>query len=401
MNSSASNTPMPSASRQKGLTLVASVVLICALSYSAWQWFNARNLETTDNAYVTGHVVQITPQIAGTVVAIKVDESDRVKSGQVLVRMDPSDTRLAFEQAQEQLAQSAREISAQVINNAVLEEQVKIKQAVLERVQLEAQKAQDDFARRNQVAPMGGVGKEELEHASKQVALTKNMLQAAQAALQSAKDQLLANKALTHNGSIQDHPSVKKAASKLNEAALAMQRSELIAPIDGHVAKRFVQLGQRVAPGAPLLTLVNLDQLWVEANFKEVQLRNIRIGQDVELSADVYGNNTVYHGKVLGLGSGTGAAFSLLPAQNATGNWIKIVQRVPVRISLDPQELKKNPLRIGLSMDVTVHTADKSGEFVSQTPRTDEASSTQVFDSQSKQNNELIQSIIKSNTTAP
>jgi len=401
MNSSAPNSPSPSASRQKGLTLVASLVLICALLYSVWQWFNARNLESTDNAYVTGNVVQLTPQIAGTVVSIKVEESDRVKMGQVLVKMDPLETKLAFEQAQEQLAQSAREVSAQMINNSVLEEQIKIKQAELERLQLEAQKAQDDFARRSQVAPLGGVGKEELEHASKQVSLTKNMISAAQAGLQSAKDQLRANKALTHNGSVGEHPSVKKASSKLNEAALAMQRSELIAPIDGHVAKRFVQLGQRVAPGSPLLTLVNLDQLWVEANFKEVQLRNIRIGQEVELSADVYGTNTVYHGKVLGLGSGTGAAFSLLPAQNATGNWIKIVQRVPVRISLDPQELKKNPLRVGLSMDVIVHTEDKSGEFASQTQRLDEGASTHVFENSFKQNNELIQSIIKSNTTAP
>jgi membrane fusion protein (multidrug efflux system) len=401
MNSSVPNSPTPSASRQKGLTLVASAVLICALSYSAWQWFNARNLETTDNAYVTGNIVQITPQIAGTVVSIKVEESDRVKSGQILVSMDPAETKLALEQAQEQLAQSSREVSAQVINNSVLEEQVKIKQAELERVQLEVQKAQEDFARRSQVASMGGVGKEELEHASQHIAVSKNLLVSAQAALQSAKDQLRANKALTHNGSIEDHPNVKKAASKLNEAALAMQRSELIAPIDGHVAKRFVQLGQRVAPGSPLLTLVNLDQLWVEANFKEVQLRNIRMGQEVELSADVYGNNTIYHGKVMGLGSGTGAAFSLLPAQNATGNWIKIVQRVPVRISLDPEELKKNPLRVGLSMDVTVHTEDKSGEFVSQTQKLDKAASTHVFENHSLQNKELIQSIIKSNTTAP
>ncbi len=397
MNQSAPITSSPAASRKKGLTLVASAVLICALSYTAWQWFNARNLETTDNAYVSGNVVQITPQIAGTVVSIKVEEADRVNSGQVLVKLDPSDTKLAFEQAAEQLAQSTREVSAQAINNAVLEEQVKIKQSDLERVQHEMQKAQDDFARRTQVASIGGVGKEEVEHAAQQVAVTKSLLTSAQAALQSAKDQLRASKTLTPNGLVQDHPSVKKAASKLNEAALAMQRSELLAPIDGHVAKRYVQLGQRVAPGAPLMTLVNLDQLWVEANFKEVQLRNIRIGQEVELSADVYGSKTIYHGKVLGLGSGTGAAFSLLPAQNATGNWIKIVQRVPVRISLDAQELRKNPLRIGLSMDVSVNTADKSGDFVAQTPRADEGSNTHAFEIQSKHNHELIQSIIKSN----
>lgn len=401
MNSSASTPSSANATRQKGLTIIASAVLICAVSYSAWQWFNARNIETTDNAYVTGNIVQITPQIAGTVVAIKVDESDRIKSGQVLVKMDPSDTQLAFDQAQEQLAQSTREVSAQVINSAVLEEQVKIRQADLERIEHEVQKAQDDFNRRNQVASIGGVGQEELQHARKQVEVTKSMLSSAQAALQSAKEQLRANKALTPNSSVQDHPNVKKAASKLNEAALAMQRSEILAPIDGHVAKRFVQLGQRVAPGSPLMTVVNLDQLWVEANFKEVQLRNIRIGQEVELSADVYGNSVIYHGKVVGLGSGTGAAFSLLPAQNATGNWIKIVQRIPVRISLDPQELKKNPLRIGLSMDVSVHTADKTGEFIAQTPRTDDASMTKAFESQSKNNKELIQSIIKNNTSTP
>ncbi len=400
MNPSAP-TPNPSNStRQKGLTVVASAVLVCALSYSAWQWFNARNIESTDNAYVMGNVVQITPQIAGTVVSIKVDEADRVNSGQVLIKMDPSDTKLAFDQASEQLAQSTREVSAQLINNAVLQEQVKIKQSELERVQHELQKSQDDLARRTLVAAIGGVGKEELEHASKQVEVSKNLLSSAQAALQSAKDQLLANRTLTQSATLAEHPTIKRAASKLSEAALAAQRSQLLSPIEGHVAKRFVQLGQRVAPGAPLMTLVNLDQLWVEANFKEVQLRNIRIGQDVELSADVYGSNVVYHGKVLGLGSGTGAAFSLLPAQNATGNWIKIVQRVPVRIALDPKELKQNPLRIGLSMDVDVHTQDKSGEFIAQTARSDEASSTKVFESPSKASDELIQSIIKNNSVA-
>ncbi|MFN0005624.1 MAG: HlyD family efflux transporter periplasmic adaptor subunit [Burkholderiaceae bacterium] len=400
MNSSPPNSPTPNPSRQKGLTLIAVAALVCALSFSTWQWFNARNIENTDNAYVTGNVVQITPQIAGTVVSIKVDETDRVLQGQILVKMDPSDTQLAFDQATDQLAQSTREVSAQTINNAVLEEQVKIKQSDLERAHLELQKAQDDLARRNAVASIGGVGKEELEHAAKQVDVAKNLRSSAQAALQSTKDQLLANRALTQSASIYEHPAVKKAASKLSEAALAVQRSHLVSPIEGHVAKRFVQLGQRVAPGTALMTLVNLDQLWVEANFKEVQLRNIRIGQEAVLTADVYGSNVVYHGKVSGLGSGTGAAFSLLPAQNATGNWIKIVQRVPVRISLDPNELKLNPLRIGLSMDVSVQTADKSGEFIVQSPRLDGGLSTRAFESQSKESNELIQRIIKSNAVS-
>ena len=400
MNSSATPPNLSNSTRQKGLTVIAGAVLIGALSYSAWQWFNARNIESTDNAYVMGNVVQITPQIAGTVVAIRVDEADRVNSGQVLIKMDPSDTKLAFDQAAEQLAQSTREVSALLINNNVLEEQVKIKQSELERVQHELQKSQDDLSRRTLVASIGGVGKEELEHASKQVEVSKNLLSSAQAALQSAKDQLLANRTLTQSATLADHPTLKRAASKLSEAALATQRSQLVSPIDGHVAKRFVQLGQRVSPGTPLMTLVNLDQLWVEANFKEVQLRNIRIGQEVELTADVYGSQVVYHGKVLGLGSGTGAAFSLLPAQNATGNWIKIVQRVPVRIALDPKELKQNPLRIGLSMDVSVHTQDKSGEFIAQTPRTDEASSTKAFESPAKASDDLVQSIIKNNSVA-
>ena len=400
MNSSATPPNLSNSTRQKGLTVIAGAVLIGALSYSAWQWFNARNIESTDNAYVMGNVVQITPQIAGTVVAIRVDEADRVNSGQVLIKMDPSDTKLAFDQAAEQLAQSTREVSALLINNNVLEEQVKIKQSELERVQHELQKSQDDLSRRTLVASIGGVGKEELEHASKQVEVSKNLLSSAQAALQSAKDQLLANRTLTQSATLADHPTLKRAASKLSEAALATQRSQLVSPIDGHVAKRFVQLGQRVSPGTPLMTLVNLDQLWVEANFKEVQLRNIRIGQEVELTADVYGSQVVYHGKVLGLGSGTGAAFSLLPAQNATGNWIKIVQRVPVRIALDPKELKQNPLRSGLSMDVGVHTQDKSGEFIAQTPRTDEASSTKAFESPAKASDDLIQSIIKNNSVA-
>jgi membrane fusion protein, multidrug efflux system len=397
MNDSTPDSNSKMKSRRAGLTIVGSTVLGLAFAYGAWHWFTGRHSESTDNAYVAGNVVQISSQIAGTITSIEADESDMVKAGQALFKLDPADAQLALEQAQDQLAQSVREVKTWYANNATLEQQIKIKEADVTRAQIELSKATEDLNRRQPLLSSGGVGSEELEHAKKGVESTRNMLAQAQASLQAAKDQLISNQALTQGLTVQEHPNVKRAASKVQEAYLALHRTALVAPVNAHVAKRYAQLGQRVAPGATLMTLVSLDQLWVDANFKEAQLRNLHIGQPVELVADVYGSEQIYHGTISGLGSGTGSAFSLLPAQNATGNWIKVVQRVPVKITLNADELKAHPLRIGLSMEAKVDTQDQSGPTLAQAPRTTSLSSTKAFDHPVSESEALVKKIINSN----
>ena len=372
------NNETPANNRRLGLTLVACAFCVVALGYGAWHWFTGRHQENTDNAYVSGNVVQITPQISGTVTSIQSDEADMVKAGQVLFRMDPTDAKLALEQAQEQLGQAVRE-------------------ADVAKAQNELTKAQADLARRSPLSKSGSVGLEEIEHASEQAQVAKHNLEQTLSSLEVAKNQLIASLSQTKGTTIAEHPSVKKAASKVREAFLAVHRTDILSPIDAHVAKRFVQLGQRVNAGSALMTLVSLDQLWVDANFKEAQLKNIRLGQRVTLDSDLYGSQVTYHGKVAALASGTGGAFALLPAQNATGNWIKVVQRVPVRIVLDPQELKANPLRIGLSMEVSVDTSDQSGALLATQPRAQALSSTKAFETDEALAQTLVKRIIHDN----
>jgi membrane fusion protein, multidrug efflux system len=387
----------PSNNRRLGLTVVACTVLIVALGYSGWHWFNGRHQEDTDNAYVSGNVVQITPQISGTVTSIEADEADMVKAGQVLLKMDPMDAKLSLEQAQEQLGQAVREVKALFDNNQTLTQQIKVREADVAKAQNELAKAQSDLARRTPLSKSGSVGQEEIEHANELAQIAKHNLDQSLAALEVAKDQLLSSQSQTKGTTVYDHPSVKRAASKVREAFLAVHRTDIVSPIDAHVAKRYVQLGQRVNAGAALMTLVSLDQLWVDANFKEVQLKNIHLGQSVTLESDLYGSQVIYHGKIAALGSGTGSAFALLPAQNATGNWIKIVQRVPVRIALDPQELRLHPLRIGLSMEVSVDTSDQTGPLISTQPRAQALSSTQAYETDAAQAQSLVQRIIHDN----
>jgi len=383
--------------RRLGLTVVASAVLVLALGYGAWHWFTGRHQENTDNAYVSGNVVQITPQITGSVTSILADEADMVKAGQVLFKMDPMDAKLALEQAQEQLGQAVREVKTMFDNNQTLSQQIKVRQADVAKAQNELSKAQGDLERRSPMSQSGSVGLEEIAHASEQALMAKHNVDQTLAALEVAKDQLTASLTQTKGTTVAQHPSVKRAASKVREAYLAMHRTDILSPIDAHVAKRFVQLGQRVAAGSALMTLVSLDQLWVDANFKEAQLKNIRLGQNVTLDSDLYGSQVTYHGKVAALGSGTGGAFALLPAQNATGNWIKVVQRVPVRISLDPQELKVNPLRLGLSMEVSVDTSDQTGALLTTQPRAQALFSTKAYETDEAQAQAVVQRIIHDN----
>jgi membrane fusion protein (multidrug efflux system) len=367
--------------RKKGLTIVAAAVAVGGLAWGAYEWLVASHYESTDNAYVQGNIIQITPQIGGSVQAIYADDTDFVKAGQPLVKLDPADVTVALQQAEANLAQTVRQVRTLYANNGALAAQVQLRQADIDKAKSEMRRAADDLARRQSLAGNGAVSKEELNHAASQVANARSALEAAQAGVVAAREQLASNRAMTEGTSVEQHPQVQAAAAKVRESWLASQRSALLAPVDGYVAKRTVQLGQRINAGTPLMSLVPLKEVWVDANFKESQLRKIRIGQPVKLTADVYGKHVEYHGKVEGLGVGTGAAFALLPAQNATGNWIKVVQRVPVRVALDAQDVARNPLRVGLSMDATVDVSKQEGKTLADATRPSAVSQTRVFDS--------------------
>ena len=365
--------------RRRALTALTVAVVVVGGGWGLYEWLVASHYEDTDNAYVQGNVIQITPQIGGTVMAINADDTDYVKAGQPLVQLDPADAKVALEQAEAALAQTVRQTRTLYANNGSLAAQVTLRQSDIVKAQSDIAKAQDDLQRRRALSGNGAVSKEELNHAETTLANAKSALAAAQAGVIAAREQLASNQSLTEGTSVAEHPSVLAAAAKVREAYLATQRVAMPAPVDGYVAKRTVQLGQRVAAGTPMMSIVPLNQLWVDANFKEVQLRNIRIDQPVKLTADVYGKKVEYTGKVAGLGVGTGSAFALLPAQNATGNWIKVVQRVPVRIALDAEQLKTNPLRIGLSMDVEVDITQKAGKMLADAPRAAALTQTQVY----------------------
>ncbi|EGC98954.1 multidrug resistance protein A [Burkholderia sp. TJI49] len=338
------------------MTLLVVVILIAAIAYGLYYFLVARFHEETDDAYVNGNVVQITPQVTGTVIAVKADDTQTVKAGDPLVVLDPADSQVALQQAEANLAQTVRQVRGLFVNDDQYRAQVALRQSDLS-------KAEDDLRRRMAVAQTGAVSQEEISHA-------RDAVRAAQASVDAAQQQLASNRALTANTTIASHPNVLAAAAKVRDAYLANARNTLPAPVTGYVAKRSVQVGQRVSPGTPLMSVVPLNAVWVDANFKEVQLKHMRIGQPVELTADIYGSSVVYHGKVVGFSAGTGSAFSLLPAQNATGNWIKVVQRLPVRIELDPKDLDKHPLRIGLSMQVDVNIKDERGDQLVNVPNT-------------------------------
>jgi len=352
----ASAQPQNNGKRKRMMTLLIAVIVIAAIAYGLYYFLVARFHEDTDDAYVNGNVVQITPQITGTVIAVKADDTQTVKAGDPLVVLDPADSQVALQQAEANLAQTVRQVRGLFVNDDQYRAQVALRQSDLS-------KAQDDLRRRLAVAQTGAVSQEEISHA-------RDAVKAAQASVDAAQQQLASNRALTANTTIASHPNVMAAAAKVRDAYLANARNVLPAPVTGYVAKRSVQVGQRVSPGNPLMSVVPLNAVWVDANFKEVQLKHMRIGQPVEMTADIYGSSVTYHGKVVGFSAGTGSAFSLLPAQNATGNWIKVVQRLPVRIELDPKDLDKHPLRIGLSMQVDVDIKDERGDQLVNAPNT-------------------------------
>ncbi|MEM5456169.1 HlyD family efflux transporter periplasmic adaptor subunit [Paraburkholderia phytofirmans] len=329
------------------LSLLAASVVLAGAGYGAYYFTTGRYYQSTDDAYVSGNLVQLTPQVSGTVVAVNADDTQIVKQGAPIVTLDNADAKVALSNAEATLGQTVRQVSGLYVNNDFYAATIAQRQSDLAR-------ANDDLKRRQAVAETGAVSGEDIAHA-------RDAVSSAQAALDAARQQAEANHALTDRTSIEQHPNVQAAASKVRDAYLSYARNTLPAPVTGYVARRSVQVGQRVAPGNPLMAIVPLDGVWVDANFKEGQLRHMRIGQPVTLTADVYGSSVKYHGRVVGFSAGTGAAFATLPAQNATGNWIKVVQRLPARIQLDQNELNAHPLRIGLSMQVDVDTHEETG----------------------------------------
>ncbi|MGY4664980.1 membrane fusion protein (multidrug efflux system) [Pseudomonas chlororaphis] len=387
-NNAPENTPDTANPRKRKVMLLGLMALIVlgGLGVFAWYELYGRWNEGTDDAYVNGNVVEITPLVTGTVVSIGADDGDLVHEGQVLINFDPNDAEVGLQSAEANLARTVRQVRGLYSNVDGMRAQVAAQKA-------EVQKAQDNFSRRRTLASSGAISQEELSHA-------RDDLTSAQNALANAQQQLNTTNALVDDTVVSNHPDVQAAAAQLRQAYLTNARSTLIAPVTGYVAKRTVQLGQRVQPGTALMAVIPLDQLWIDANFKETQLRDMRIGQPVDIEADIYGSDVKYSGTIDSLGAGTGSAFALLPAQNATGNWIKIVQRVPVRIHVNAEELARHPLRVGLSTVVNVDLHDQSGPVLAQQPPQKASFSTNVYDRQLGEADALIARLIHDNSAA-
>ncbi len=357
----------PPNKRKKLLKIVAILFIVAVLIYALWMYFASRSV-STDNAYVGADTAQITSMVSGQVTEVLVKDTQQVKQGDVLVRIDPRDAKIALAQAQAELAKAKRQYNQTSANSQSLNSQVSVRadeiasaQAQVKKAEADLSKAQADYERRRKLSETGAISKEEMSSAQTVLDTARASLTLAQAGLsqaeanrKAAQSTLAANEALIRGATERSTPDVLIAQARVEQAMLDLERTEVRAPLDGVVSRRNVQVGQRVAPGNSLMVVVPVAQLYVDANFKESQLAKVRTGQAVELISDFYGDEVVYHGKVLGFSGGTGAAFALIPAQNATGNWIKVVQRLPVRIALDPKELAQHPLRVGLSMNATV-----------------------------------------------
>jgi membrane fusion protein (multidrug efflux system) len=376
----------PPANNRRGilLRLLLVVIVLAAIAWTAWYFLVGRWYESTDDAYINGNIVQITPRIAGTVISIGADDGDLVKQGDVLVRLDRSDADVGLQRAAANLANTVRRVRGLYSTVSGARAQVAVEKVALE-------KAQADYNRRRDLARTGAISAEELAHA-------RDALTAAQSALATSQQQLQTNNVLVDDTVVTSHPDVKAAAAQYRAAYLDDARTVMVAPVTGYVAKRTVQVGQRVQPGAALMAVVPLHEVWVDANFKETQLTHMRIGQPVEITSDVYGGSVKYQGKVESLGVGTGSAFSLLPAQNATGNWIKIVQRIPVRVVFtDAKQLDQHPLRIGMSLATEVDLHNQNGPMLAQASRTEPRFSTDVYKDQLAAANAQIEQIIHQN----
>ncbi|WP_447865484.1 multidrug efflux MFS transporter periplasmic adaptor subunit EmrA [Klebsiella oxytoca] len=369
--------------RKGALLLLTLLFIIVAVAYGIYWFLVLRYYEETDDAYVAGNQVQIMAQVSGSVTKVWADNTDYVQKGDPLVTLDQTDAQQAFEKAQTQLAASVRQTRQQMINSKQLQASIEVKKTALSQ-------AQTDLNRRIPLGAANLIGREELQHARDTVA-------SAQAELDVAIQQYNANQAIVLGTKLEQQPAVLQAATEVRNAWLALQRTKIVSPISGYVSRRSVQPGAQITTTTPLMAVVPATNLWIDANFKETQLAHMRIGQPATVISDIYGDDVKYTGKVVGLDMGTGSAFSLLPAQNATGNWIKVVQRLPVRIELDEKQLAEHPLRIGLSTLVEVNTTDRGGEMLASQVR-----SAPVYESNAREIglepvNKLINDIIQAN----
>ncbi|WP_081062173.1 HlyD family efflux transporter periplasmic adaptor subunit [Burkholderia cepacia] len=390
--------PAPPARRKYLVRALVAVFALGILGWGIWYAIVGRWYESTDNAYAQGNVVELTPQVTGTVVSIDADDGNLVRAGTPLVRLDPSDAQIALATAQADLAATVRKVRGLYSNERGLANSIDGARAELDSRRTALDKAKADYRRREDLGRSGAISREELAHARDTLTSAQSAYAAAQSALATLSEQHQTSKALIDDTAVASHPDVQAAAERLRAAYLAHARTDVVTPVTGYVAKRTVQVGQRVSPGVPLLAVVPLRELWVDANFTEKQLEHMRIGQPVELTADLYGDAVRYTGRVQSLGVGTGSAFSLLPAQNATGNWIKIVQRLPVRIELtDPAQLDAHPLRIGLSMHAHVDQHDRSGAMLSHREQRAPVFRTDVYRDELARADSLIADVIHAN----
>ena len=370
--------------RKKGLSIFILLLLLIAIGSAAYWFFFIKGFEETEDAYVSGNQVMVSAQVAGNISKINVDNMDPVQAGDVLLELDDTNAKLSFEQAKSNLANAVRQISQ-------LNYTVKQLKSAVRANEITLAQAQGNLNRRVQLVKDGAIDKESFQHAKEAVELAK-------ANLTTSQNQLEANQALLLDGPLSEQPQIQSAVSNLKQAWLNLERTKIRSPIKGYVARRNAQVGQAVSVGGALMAVVTTDQMWLDANFKETQLTHMRIGQPVEIHFDLYGKDKTFNGKVVGIEMGTGSAFSLLPTQNATGNWIKVVQRVPVRIQLDPQQLIENPLRIGLSATVKVNVSDSQGETLRNQAPSTTLYSTNVLQYDESAVNNLIESIIRDNS---
>jgi membrane fusion protein (multidrug efflux system) len=372
--------------RRRILVIIAVIFLLIGAAWAAYWVLVLSQRERTDDAYVSGNRVVISAQVSGTVIAVLADDTELVEAGQGLVKLDPIDAETNLNRTSSALAQAVRQVREEELNAGQYD-------AVIQSRKLDLARSREDLAKRQPLLAEHAIAAEEVRHAQESV-------QMAQAALLQAIDQARSAHALVDGAAIEDNPAVLEAKSAFRDAWIAAQRNSVIAPVTGYVAERSVQLGQHVQAGQALMTVVPLNSLWVDANFKEVQLRNLRIGQPVQVRSDLYGGDHIFHGRVQGMSAGTGAAFSLLPAQNATGNWIKVVQRVPVRIQIDPQDLAKAPLRVGLSATVTVDTTSRNGAVLATDAHDKPVGDTQVYVQDLEKANSEADAVIRRNLKA-
>jgi membrane fusion protein (multidrug efflux system) len=351
--------------RRRILLLIAAIFIVLGALWAAYWTLVLAKREKTDDAYVNGNKVVISAQVSGTVIAVLADDTQLVKAGQVLVKLDPIDAQTALSRAASALAQTVRQVRQQKATAGQYDSEITTRK-------LELARAEVDLAKREPLIADHAIAGEEVRHAQESVQL-------ARAALIQAERQSSSAHALVDGTPVETNPAVLQAKDTFRDAWIAAQRNAVVAPVSGYVGERSVQLGQHIQAGEALMTVIPLHSLWVDANFKEVQLRNLRIGQNAEVRSDLYGGTFVFHGRVQGMSAGTGAAFSLLPPQNASGNWIKVVQRVPVRIRIDDADLVKSPLRVGLSTTVTVDTTSRNGPVLAPEANDQPVGDTQVY----------------------